>query len=91
MAKLTRTLSRSGAWVELTAGVVPATLMFDNRGPASILVQYNITAAPAAGDNGILFKPGQGDRPSAASRCWARVELADASVGSDATVYVETT
>lgn len=91
MASTTKKLLRAGAWVELTAGAVPTTFVFDNHGPASILVQY-VDAEPAAGADGVLFKPGQGDRPvSVATKVWARVELANSVAGSDASVYVETT
>ena len=89
MANAVRTLLKTGTWVELTAGSAPATsFSFDNQGPASIFVQYNKTAAPTATERGTLFKPGQGDRPSVLQRVWARVELADAAVGSGAEVFV---
>ena len=89
MANAVRTLPKDGTWVELTAGSAPASAFnFDNQGPASIFVQYNKTAAPAATEFGTTFKPGQGDRPTVLSRVWARVELASALHGSPAEVFV---
>lgn len=89
MANAVRTLPKDGTWVELTAGSAPTTAFnFDNRGPASILVQYNKTSAPGAAEFGTKFKPGQGDRPTVLNRVWGRVELANALHGSPAEVFV---
>lgn len=94
MANATKTLAKDGSWTELTGGAAPATsFSFENRGPASILVQYGLTAAPVDVNSrkadGIRFKPGQGDRLVTLQRVWARVELPDANVGSVALVHCE--
>jgi len=93
VANSTKTLAKDGTWTELTAGAVPASVAFVNEGPATILVQYGLTAAPADVNgrkaDGIPYKPSMGDRPLTPSRMWARVELADAVVGSVALVHVE--
>lgn len=91
MANTTKTLAKDGTWTELTAGGVPATsFAFQNLGPASIVVQYGPSAAPVdvSGQKarGVRFKPLQGDRLVTLQRVWARVELADAAVGSVAEV-----
>lgn len=90
MANTMKTLPKDGTWTELTDGAAPSTLLvFDNQGPASIYVVYGGSSAPAASARGTLFKPGEGDRPSVLQRTWARVELADAAVGSVAVVNVQ--
>lgn len=87
MANTLKTLAKDGTWTELTNGGVPATsFKFQNLGPASIFVQYGVTAAPAATVRGVLFKPAKGDKLVTLERVWARVELANAAVGSIAEV-----
>lgn len=91
MANSLKTLAKDGTWLELTGGGVPATsFAFQNRGPASIEVQYGVAAAPAdvngAKARGVVFKPGQGDKLVILQRVWARAELANAEVGSVAEV-----
>lgn len=89
MANSVKDLPRAGTWIELTGGAAPAVSFdFSNLGPASIYVQY-VAAQPAATELGHLYKPGQGDKLSDMSRVWARVEVANAEVGSDAEVFVQ--
>lgn len=76
---------KSGAWLELTAGAVPASFDFSNIGQINVYVQYGPAVAPGATEKGHLFKPGQGDRLVTMARVWARTDV----VGlGDAEIYV---
>lgn len=94
MANTTKTLAKDGSWTELTGGGTPATsFLFVNRGPATVIVQYNLTAAPVDVNGvkagGVPYKPGQGEKLTTLGRVWARTELPDAAVGSPAEVHCE--